>query len=80
MGIKFDDEIKVLFLLDFLIDSWETFRMSLSTVDGVLSMDLVKSSILNEEMRKMSQDSPPQSKVLVIESRGRNKNLYSGNI
>jgi hypothetical protein len=42
MGIKFDDEIKVLFLLDFLIDSWETFRMSLSTVDGVLSMDLVK--------------------------------------
>ncbi|KAK2382824.1 zinc knuckle (CCHC-type) family protein [Trifolium repens] len=81
MGIKFDDEIQGLFLLGSLPDSWETFRMSLSNsaADGVLSMDLVKSSILNEEMRKMSQDSPSQSEMLVAESRGRNKNRYPGN-
>jgi cell division cycle protein 20 (cofactor of APC complex) len=44
MGIKFDDEIQGLFLLGSLLDSWETFRMSLSNfvVDGVLSMDLLK--------------------------------------
>ncbi|PNX87194.1 multidrug and toxin extrusion protein 2-like, partial [Trifolium pratense] len=55
--IKFDDEIQGLFLLGSLPDSWETFRMSLSNfvVDGVLSMDLVKSSVLNDEMRRMSQ-------------------------
>ena len=58
------------------IDSWETFRMSLSNsaVDGVLLMDMVKSSILNEEMRRISQDSSSQSEMLVAESRGRNKN------
>src|SRR6266487_6490033 len=63
------------------IDSWETFRMSLSNsaVDGVLLMDMVKSSILNEEMRRISQDSSSQSEMLVAESRGRNKNWYSGN-
>jgi hypothetical protein len=81
MGIKFDDEIQGLFLLGSLPDSWETFRMSLSNsaADGVLSMDLVKSSILNEEMRRMSQDSLSQSDVIVAESRGRNKNRYLGN-
>jgi hypothetical protein len=81
MGIKFDDEIQGLFLLGSLPDSWETFRMSLSNSasDGVLSMDLVKSSVLNEEMRRKSQDSSLESGVLVTESRGRNMNRYSGN-
>ena len=81
VGIKFDDEIQGLFLLGSLPDSWETFRMSLSNSasDGVLSMDLVKSSVLNEEMRRKSQDSSLESGVLVTESRGRNMNRYSGN-
>jgi len=81
MGIKFDDEIQGLFLLGSLPDSWETFRMSLSNSasDGVLSMEIVKSSVLNEEMRRKSQDSSSESGVLVIESRGRNLNRYSGN-
>ncbi|MCI21280.1 hypothetical protein A2U01_0042446, partial [Trifolium medium] len=51
--------------------------LSNSAVDGVLSMDLVKSNILNEEIRRKSQDSPSQSEVLFTESRGRNKNRYS---
>jgi hypothetical protein len=53
--------------------------LSNSTVDGVLSIDLVKSSVLNEEMRKVSQDSPSQLEILVTGSRGRHKNRYSGN-
>jgi len=82
MGIKFDDEIQGLFLLGSLPDSWETFRISLSNSasDGVLSIDLVKSSVLNEEMRIKSQDSSSETGVLVTESRGRNMNQYSGNI
>jgi len=42
-------------------------------------MDIVKSSILNEEIRRKSQDSSSGSGVLVTESRGRNMNRYSGN-
>jgi len=80
MSIKFDDEIQRLFLLGSLPNSWETFRMSSnSDFDGVLSMDLVKSSVLNEEMRRKSQDSSSESGLLVTESRGRNVNQYLDN-
>ncbi|KAF8380019.1 hypothetical protein HHK36_027488 [Tetracentron sinense] len=75
MGIKFDDEVQGLCLLGTLPDSWETFRMSLSNsaLDGVINMDLAKSSVLNEEMRRKSQGSSSQSEVLVTEKRGRSK-------
>ncbi|KAJ9560716.1 hypothetical protein OSB04_005876 [Centaurea solstitialis] len=73
MGIKFEDEIQGLWILGTLPDSWETFRTSLSNSapDGVISMELAKGSILNEEMRRKSQGSSSQSDVLVTESRGR---------
>lgn len=78
MGIKFDEEVQGLLLLGSLPDTWETFRTSLSNSapDGVMSMDLAKSSILNEEMRRRSQ-SPSQSEVLYTQSRGRSKNRSS---
>ena len=81
MGIKFDEEIQGLLLLGFLPDSWETFRTSLSNsaLDGVISMDSAKSSVLNEEMRRKSQGSSSSSDVLVTGSRGRNKNRVSQN-
>ena len=54
MGIKFEDEVQGLWLLNTLPDSWETFRISLtnSAPNGKVSMQLVKGGILNEEMRK----------------------------
>jgi hypothetical protein len=75
MGIKFDDEVQSLCLLGTLSDSWETFRMSLFNLapNGVINMDLVKSSVLNEEMRRKSQGFSLQSEVLVTEKRGRSK-------
>jgi hypothetical protein len=75
MGIKFDDEVQGLCLLGTLSDSWETFRMSLfnSAPKGVINMDLAKSRVLNEEMRRKSQGSSSQSEVLVTEKRGRSK-------
>ena len=61
-------------LLGFLLDSWETFRTSLSNFapDGVISMDSAKSSILNGEMRRKSLGSS-SSDVLITGPRGRNK-------
>ena len=75
MNIKFEDEIHGLWVLGTLSNSWEIFWTSLSNSapNGVLSMDLVKSSVLNEEMRRKSQSSSSQSDVLVTKKRGRSK-------
>ncbi|KAD3337006.1 hypothetical protein E3N88_32526 [Mikania micrantha] len=75
MCIKFEDKIQGLWLLGTLPDSWETFRKSLSnsTANGVITMELAKGSILNEEMRRKSQGSSLHSNVLVTESRGRSQ-------
>lgn len=80
MGIKFNVKIQGLFLLGSLPDSWEVLRTSLSNsaLDGAISMDLAKSSLLNEEMRRKSQGSS-SSDVLVTDSRGRSKNRGSQN-
>lgn len=76
MAIKFEDEIKELFILGTLPDSWETFMMSVSNSApvGIISMELSKSSFLNEKMRRKSQGSSSQSKVPVTE---RNKRIQS---
>lgn len=81
MGIKFEDEIQALWLLGTLPDSWETFRTSLSNSapDGVITMELAKGSVLNEEMRRKSQGSSSHSDVLVTENRGRSQNRGPNN-
>jgi len=73
MGIKFDEEIQGLLLLGSLLNSWEILRTSLFNFapDGVISMDLDKSSVLNEEMRRKSQGTSPRSNILVSEYRGK---------
>jgi len=73
MGIKFDDEVLGLWLLNTLPDSWETFRVSItnSYLDGVFSLENVKSSVLNEEMRRKAHGTSSHSEVLVTENRGR---------
>ena len=80
MGIKFDEEIQGLLLLSSLLDSWETFRTSLSNsaLDGVISMYSAKSSVLNEEIRIKTQGSS-SSDVLITGPRGRNKTRSSYN-
>ncbi|RDX76303.1 hypothetical protein CR513_43717, partial [Mucuna pruriens] len=57
MSIKFEYEILGLLLLNSLRECWETF----------------KGSVLNEEMRRKTQGSSSQSKVLVIENKGRSE-------
>ena len=46
--------------------------LSNSALDGVISMDSAKSSVLNEEMRRKTQGSS-SSDVLITGPRGRNK-------
>ncbi|RDX71413.1 hypothetical protein CR513_49249, partial [Mucuna pruriens] len=75
MGIKFEDEILGLLLLNSLPESWETFKVSFtnSAPNGVVSLQMVKGSILNEEMRRKTQGSSSQSEVLVTENKGRSQ-------
>ncbi|KAK9005531.1 hypothetical protein V6N11_042959 [Hibiscus sabdariffa] len=75
ISVKFDDAILELWLLATLPDPWETFRVSLinSAPQGIITLDLAKSGVLNEEVRRISQGSTSQSEVLVTENMGRNK-------
>ncbi|KAI9201238.1 hypothetical protein LWI28_020595 [Acer negundo] len=59
MNIKFKDEVHGLWLLGTLLDSWETFRTSVSNSgpNGVVTVDSAKSGVMNEEMRRKSQGS-----------------------
>ncbi|PWA43159.1 TRAF-like protein [Artemisia annua] len=58
IGIKFNEEVQGLWFLGSLPDSWETFRTSFSNsaIDGVISMELVRNSVLNEEMKRKLKD------------------------
>ena len=71
MGIKFDEEIQGLLLLGSLPNSWKTFKTSLSS-DGVNSMDSVKSSVLNEEMKRKTEGTSLLN-VLITSPNRRNK-------
>ena len=53
--------------------------MSNSAPNGIISMDLAKSSMLNKVLRCKSQGSSSYSEVLVTESRGRHQNRGSSN-
>ena len=54
MGIKFDDEVLGLWLLNTLPESWETFRISItnSAPNGIVTLQMAKGGALNEEMRR----------------------------
>ena len=64
-----------LWLLNTLPDSWKTFRVSItnSSPDGVVSLENVKSSVLNEEMRRKAHGTSSHSEVLFTENRGRSQ-------
>lgn len=70
-----------MWLIGTLPNYWDTFRTSFSNsiLNGIISMDLVKSSMLNEELRRKSQGSSSHSVVLVTESREKHQNRGSSN-
>ena len=54
MKMKIDDEMQTSLLFSSLPDSWETLvvRVTNSTPNGILTMEIVKDSLLNEEARR----------------------------
>lgn len=74
MGMVIDDELQALLLLGSLLDNWETFviTVSNSAPDGKLTMDNVKSNLLNEETKRKTS-SFDSSQAFVEENRGRSK-------
>ena len=81
MEIKFDDEVRELLLLSTLLDSWDTFRMTLcnGAPSGKVTLYFVKVGILNEEMRKKSHgvSSSQPEKAYVAENKGRSNSRAS---
>ena len=76
VDIKFDEDLLELFLLNSLPDSWETFRVSMISAapNGDISLQMAKTSALNEEMRKKTQGTSSHSEVFITENRGISQN------
>ncbi|CAL2254439.1 unnamed protein product [Prunus armeniaca] len=76
MKMVLDDELQALVLLSSLPDSWDTLVVSLSNSapQGVLTLDIVKDSMFNEEARRKEQSVVAESEALVSEYRGRTNN------
>ncbi|RDX64142.1 hypothetical protein CR513_57333, partial [Mucuna pruriens] len=65
MSIEFEDEILGLLLFNSLPKSWMTFKVSItnSASNGVVSLQMVNGSVLNEEMRRKAQGSSSQFEI-----------------
>ena len=74
MKMVLDEELQALILLSSLPDSWETLVVSLSNSapNGVVTLAMVKDSMLNEELRRKELGITSESSALVTENRGRN--------
>ena len=72
MKMNIDDEMQASLLLSSLLDSWETLVVivSNSTPNGILTMESVKDSLLNEEARR-KEKGESSSRVLVHEKQER---------
>ena len=72
MKMNIDDEMQASLLLSSLHDSWETLVVivSNSTPNGILTMESVKDSLLNEEARK-KEKGESSSGVLVYKKQKR---------
>lgn len=81
MKLVLDEELQALLLLSSLPDSWETLVVSLSNSapDGKVTLDMVKDSMLNEEVRRKEQRISPEAEALVTKRKGRSKSKYPYN-
>ncbi|KAJ0078281.1 hypothetical protein Patl1_37274 [Pistacia atlantica] len=76
MCVKCDEDIQGLWFLNALPDSWKNLCISLKTFapNGIVTMEYVKSGVLNEKVRRKTQgSSSSHSKVIVTENRERSK-------
>ena len=79
--LELDDEVQSSFLMSSLPDSWETMVVSLSNSapNGMITVNMVKYSMFNEEARKKELGISSNTKALVIEKRWRSKSRKPSN-
>ena len=81
MKLELDDEVQTVLLLSSLPDSWETLVVSLSNSapNGVITVNMVKDNMFNEEARRKKLGISSNIEALVTKRRRRSKNrkLYS---
>ena len=78
LNFNLDDEVQALLLFSLLPNSWETIAVSVSnsTLNDVLTMDIAKDAVMNEELRRKEQGIVNESLALVTvkkKGRGRSK-------
>ena len=75
MGIKFEDKVRALLLLGSLPYTWETLKVTLCSYApiGVVTWDIAKARVMNEETRRIAEGASSQTEVLVTELRGRSQ-------
>ena len=79
VGVKFEDEILELWLLNNLPDLWENLYGPLTNFapSSVVTMNFVKTTILNEQVkRKTQQASSSRVEVLVTRNRRKSRDIY----
>ena len=71
MNLKLDEEVQALLLFTSLPDSWETLVVSVmnSAPGGVVTLELVKEALYNEETRRKDQGFNPEPQALVAEKK-----------
>ena len=74
MKMNIDDEMETSLLLSSLLDSCKTLVVTISnsTPNGILTMEIVKDSLLNEEARRKGKGES-SSRVLVTEKQDRHE-------
>ena len=73
MKLELDDEVHALLLLSSLPNNWETLVVSLSNLasNGVITINMVKDNMCNEEARRKELGISSSTETLVIERRRR---------
>lgn len=81
MKMVLEHELQALLLLSSFPDNWDTLVVSLSNSapQCVLTLDIVKDSMFNEESRQKEQGMPSESEALVTEYRGRSIHMKFNN-
>ena len=75
MKMTLNDEMQTSLLLCSLLDSWETFVVTISNSipNGALSMKLMKGNLFNKQTKRKTYDIR-NAQTIIIKSRRRNKN------
>ncbi|KAF7151415.1 hypothetical protein RHSIM_Rhsim02G0170000 [Rhododendron simsii] len=79
--IVLDEELQaLLLLLSSLPDSWEMLVVAISNSAprGMVTIDMVKDGMFNEEARRKEQSTSVDTEALIVQNRGRSKTRNSG--